>query len=676
MDYAKFSSDPVISDLVKLSTANLKQLTVVILKNGLRACEQSTSGKKADLVQRLSEICQGIREYQAQASQSAQNASSAASAPDATKKDVVPENAEGATAPVDPVNCADEETESQASPNEKKPATSTPPIPAPDVEGEGKLEQKSPEAGQASADEPVEEDPKEIPKESEKNHVENPTKPRDDPEQASPATDPKGLNDASPDEKDAVERAESAGAEVVTGTDKSESQSATATSSETPSTDVVSSSSAEKEAKEQPDVVRDGNKKAKKDTPPKKEKKSTKNSPEPPSKRITSANVVDDEHEDVELDYGDEATTSEAQPPEKSRVSTSGRSKRSSDKRDSPVSKRSRTENASKNSKRDQSDQGKPRRWLFISNLRRPFTTRRLRTMLEEFGTIVDGDHGLMHDRFKTCCYVQFTSETDTRAAGKRLSGVVWPEETGQPLQTEIRAQNHLLEQTAPTGAAGADGARSRRGDASGGADASRLARVQRNSINNDLTTAAVPPPPPPRARGGVFDRISAPASAGTRDRDRASGVRGRGSVHDRLGMHADARDRRRDESADDAARSGERRRRSDRDADNSRARRDDTGKTSADNDESKPAAAVDALELLFKKTKTQPPLYWLPLTDEQIATKKAEAAALEKAREERRRERDKKEEEERRERSRRNDRRDRSRDRRDRSRSSDRRRR
>lgn len=121
-----------------------------------------------------------------------------------------------------------------------------------------------------------------------------------------------------------------------------------------------------------------------------------------------------------------------------------------------------------------------------------------------------------MHDRFKTCCYVQYTSETDMRAAGKRLSGVVWPEETGQQLQTEIRSQNHLLVDDATTAAAPADGgARVRRGDV-GSTDASNLARVQRNSINNDLSTAAVPPPPP-RGRGGIFDRISAPTPSDTR---------------------------------------------------------------------------------------------------------------------------------------------------------------
>lgn len=79
--------------------------------------------------------------------------------------------------------------------------------------------------------------------------------------------------------------------------------------------------------------------------------------------------------------------------------------------------------------------------------------------------------------------------------------------------------------------------------------------------------------------------------------------MRGRGSVHERLGMHADARSRRREESANDAPRNEERRRRSDRDVDNSRSRRDGTGKTAGE-DESTTVTAVDALELLFKKTK------------------------------------------------------------------------
>lgn len=45
---------------------------VKVLKNGLRACGQSIAGKKSELAQRLADICQGIREYKAQAAEDAQ----------------------------------------------------------------------------------------------------------------------------------------------------------------------------------------------------------------------------------------------------------------------------------------------------------------------------------------------------------------------------------------------------------------------------------------------------------------------------------------------------------------------------------------------------------------------------------------------------------------------------
>lgn len=75
---------------------------------------------------------------------------------------------------------------------------------------------------------------------------------------------------------------------------------------------------------------------------------------------------------------------------------------------------------------------------------------------------------------------------------------------------------------------------------------------------------------------------------------------------------------------------------------------------TEAETDASKPdnAAAAKLLDDLFRKTKSQPAIYWIPLTDEQILLRtkkrKEEEARLERLREERKQEREKERERER----------------------------
>jgi len=62
---------------------------------------------------------------------------------------------------------------------------------------------------------------------------------------------------------------------------------------------------------------------------------------------------------------------------------------------------------------------------LFISNLVRPFTVNQLKELLARTGTIVEG--GFWIDKIKSKCYVQYKTEAEARETRHALHGVRWP---------------------------------------------------------------------------------------------------------------------------------------------------------------------------------------------------------------------------------------------------------
>ncbi|KAJ9581407.1 hypothetical protein L9F63_023422, partial [Diploptera punctata] len=62
---------------------------------------------------------------------------------------------------------------------------------------------------------------------------------------------------------------------------------------------------------------------------------------------------------------------------------------------------------------------------LFITNLVRPFTVNQLKELLARTGTIAEG--GFWIDKIKSKCYVQYESETEARETRHALHGVRWP---------------------------------------------------------------------------------------------------------------------------------------------------------------------------------------------------------------------------------------------------------
>lgn len=62
---------------------------------------------------------------------------------------------------------------------------------------------------------------------------------------------------------------------------------------------------------------------------------------------------------------------------------------------------------------------------LFITNLVRPFTVNQLRELLARTGKIVEG--GFWIDKIKSKCYVEYESETEAKETRHALHGVRWP---------------------------------------------------------------------------------------------------------------------------------------------------------------------------------------------------------------------------------------------------------
>ncbi|XP_075212121.1 apoptotic chromatin condensation inducer acinus isoform X4 [Lycorma delicatula] len=234
----------------------------------------------------------------------------------------------------------------------------------------------------------------------------------------------------------------------------------------------------------------------------------------------------------------------------------------------------------------------RPSSVLFITNLVRPFTVPQLRNLLARTGKIAE--NGFWIDKIKSKCYVQYTDEEAAIETRHALHGVRWPVSNPRTLCVEFASYDDmavaqaLSEETEPIPRK----AEPLKVDHSVEGWLADQARINDRSQRRVVREWDVGKPAHPDEELDV--RPSRPGYEDIRDRERE-------------------RDREIDRDRD---------RRSKKERSH-RSRTPDMHEPPARKprrkDEDAPAKLLDDL---FRKTKTSPCIYWLPLTAEQIVVK------------------------------------------------------
>lgn len=251
---------------------------------------------------------------------------------------------------------------------------------------------------------------------------------------------------------------------------------------------------------------------------------------------------------------------------------------------------------------------------LFITNLVRPFTVHQLKDLLARTGTIVED--GFWIDKIKSKCYVQYETEVQARETRHALHGVRWPVSNPKQLCVDF----------------------GRREDMEAAKAASDSDNVPRKS--DPLQLERVPPQSLPIQGGNIPLVENWVASQQLRDKERdRDRERERGRVKDRSGALPEQRTQKvppavrewdlgkigqmspeRDNRSEERTKDRERKSRKDKPhRSRSTSPSDISARKSKKKEDDAPAKLLDDL---FRKTKTTPCIYWLPLTAEQIVVK------------------------------------------------------
>ncbi|CAE1161176.1 ACIN1 [Acanthosepion pharaonis] len=230
---------------------------------------------------------------------------------------------------------------------------------------------------------------------------------------------------------------------------------------------------------------------------------------------------------------------------------------------------------------------------IHVRNLVRPFTLGQLKELLKRTGTVVE--NGFWIDKIKSHCFAKYETEEEAILTRKALHGTKWPSSNPKILRVEYATDDEV------------NYYRSRE---DGPQDIIR-------EIQQDVTVKAVK-----STEKNVREIKKKEETKKVREWDR-------GKVRRRSRSASRSRSR---------SRSRERRRRA-----MSREKRERKEKKVVE--EEAPAKLLDDL---FRKTKTTPYIYWLPLTETQIAERERERRQRQLEREQRRRELEKQEEAER----------------------------
>ncbi|KAK5645940.1 hypothetical protein RI129_004404 [Pyrocoelia pectoralis] len=227
---------------------------------------------------------------------------------------------------------------------------------------------------------------------------------------------------------------------------------------------------------------------------------------------------------------------------------------------------------------------------LFITNLVRPFTLKQLKELLERTGKI--RENGFWTDRIKSKCYAYYETIEEAEATRNALHGVNWPIGNGKKLIIEYSTEEDF------------------------------------NRARNP-TPPPLPPPVPQPLMGEaatlnkevVNEQPKNKTEDSTRANKERSHTRGDGHVREwDIGKENATKSRYRSREREERER-GRERDRSDR---HKRRRTPSPAENYLNRKEKKKEEEVPQklMDDLFRKTKTTPSIYWLPLTPDEIATK------------------------------------------------------
>ncbi|XP_041634920.1 apoptotic chromatin condensation inducer 1b isoform X2 [Cheilinus undulatus] len=283
---------------------------------------------------------------------------------------------------------------------------------------------------------------------------------------------------------------------------------------------------------------------------------------------------------------------------------------------------------------------GKISNIIHVTNLVRPFTLGQLKELLNRTGSVVED--GFWIDKIKSHCFVTYATMEEAVATRTALHGVKWPQSNPKVLSVDFCEQDEL--------------------DFHKGI--LKPEKEEKDHVTQPGTPQTrLPPLMPERDRTRERDRDRDRERERERERDRG-GVGGVGGVRDLWAereREMERRERTRGEREWDRdkirefARPGEDGRRSrSRERERRRRERNKSKERKTDKKEKGDEPPAKLLDDLFLKTKAAPCIYWLPLTEEQVAQRLLDLTERQKERERRRKEReeeDKKREEEKKER-------------------------
>ncbi|XP_065572497.1 apoptotic chromatin condensation inducer in the nucleus-like isoform X3 [Artemia franciscana] len=216
---------------------------------------------------------------------------------------------------------------------------------------------------------------------------------------------------------------------------------------------------------------------------------------------------------------------------------------------------------------------------LSILNLTRPFTVGQLKKLLSRTGQIVEG--GFWIDKVKSRCLVEYTSDEEAVATRDALHGVQWPSSNPKLLYVDYSNKDNLEK---------------------------HLSGIEEMVAN--------PPQPKPRK---VAEKEEVKVKEEKRERKEAEERKVSKPVRQwDLGKYLKEYDeeiKERHEKEEVVA--GFRRRRGEGDY-------EEEAPWTYESEKVTKKGSGEMLDILFRKTKTKPSLYYLPLTDEQIAEKEA----------------------------------------------------
>lgn len=230
---------------------------------------------------------------------------------------------------------------------------------------------------------------------------------------------------------------------------------------------------------------------------------------------------------------------------------------------------------------------------LFITNLVRPFTVLQLKGLLARTGKIVDD--GFWIDKIKSKCYVKYETEDEAIETRHALHGVRWPASNPKCLNVDFGSEKSMDKAIAstteqPPSKEGVAAAREER--VSGGWD--------RFEVDERKEPAATTRPMREWDVGKKEDLGREREKE--RERDRGDRNRDRDREHPKESREVDRQERRK------------------RTPDISHSVSPPRKFHKKENE-----PPIRLLDDLFRKTKTTPCVYWLPLTSEQIALKEEE---------------------------------------------------